>query len=115
MLVEFLVHKGILHQSLAVVEDTVDLYSRDVLPEGRKLALLDFRHLTLRIKYIDVDAVDTEKTVGHGRAGIAEVATSTLTSPFSFSRLMKYCSSLAMNRAPTSLKASVGPWNSSRA
>ena len=41
-----------------------------------------------------------------------DVATSTLTC-FLPSLRMKYCNSLAMNRAPTSLNASVGPWNSS--
>ena len=66
MLVQFLVHEGILNKSLAVIEDSVHLYSGNVLSEGCELALLNGADLALRIEYIDVDAFHTQKTVGNG-------------------------------------------------
>ena len=71
VLVEFLVHEGALHHCLAIVEDTLHLYGGDVLPEGGELALLDGRDLALGIEHVDMDAGDTEETVGNGRTRIA--------------------------------------------
>ena len=71
MAVELLVHEGALHQPLAVVEDAVDLDSRDVAPQRGELALLDGRHLALGIEHVDVDAIDAEEAVGHGRPRVA--------------------------------------------
>ena len=69
--IKFLVHEGRLHESLTVVEDAIDLHGSDVLTEGRKLALLNGRHLALGIEDIDMDAVHAEETIGHGGAGVA--------------------------------------------
>ena len=71
MLIELCIHKGILHESLTIVEHTIDLDSRDVLAKGRKLALLNRRYLALGIEHIDMDAVDTQEAVGHSRACVA--------------------------------------------
>ena len=71
VVVELLVHEGILHECLTIVEDTIHLDGRDVLAKCRKLALLNGRYLTLRIEHIHVDALNTEETIGHCRARIA--------------------------------------------
>ena len=71
MLIEFGIHEGILHQSLTIVEHAVNLNGCDILAESSKLALLYGADLSLGIKHIDVDTIDTQETVGYGRACIA--------------------------------------------
>ena len=71
MAVQLVVHEGRLDQPLAVVEDAIDLDGGDVLSEGGELALLNGADLALGVEHVDVDAVDAEEAVGHGRAGVA--------------------------------------------
>ena len=63
--VEVGIHEGGLDESLAVVEDAIDLYGGDVLAQGGELTFLNGRHLALGIEDIDVDALNTEESVGH--------------------------------------------------
>ena len=71
VLIQFGIHEGILHKCLTVVEDTIHLDSRDVLAEGRELALLDRADFSFGIEHINVDTVYTEESVGYGRTCIA--------------------------------------------
>ena len=71
MFIEFLVHERVLHQSLTVIEDAVNLYGCDVLSERSKLAFLNLAHLAFRIAYIHVDTLYSEETVGYCRTCVA--------------------------------------------
>lgn len=69
-------------------------------------------HLVFRVEYIDMDTVDTKKTVGNGRSGVATCCHENvdLLLAFALNEILKQA---GMKRAPTSLKANVGPWKSS--
>ena len=71
MLVEFLVHESRLDKRLAVVEHAIYLEGSDVLSECGELALLNLADLALRIEHVDVDAVNTEESIGYSRTCIA--------------------------------------------
>ncbi len=69
--VELLVHERRLHQCLAVVESAVDLQRGNVLPESGELTFLYRAYLPFGIEHVDVNALDTEKSVGNGAARVA--------------------------------------------
>ena len=70
VLIEFCIHKRILHESLAIIKYTLHLYSSNVLTESSELALLNRTYLALWIKHIDVDAIYAKETVGNSRTSI---------------------------------------------
>ena len=69
--VQLFVHKGRLHQSLAVVENPINLDSRYVTSKSRELTLLYVTDLALGVKHLDMDALYAEETIGHSRACVA--------------------------------------------
>ena len=69
--IEVGIHKGVLHQCLAVVKHTIHLHCRDVLSQCGELALLNRADLSLRIEHIHTDAIHSEEAIGHGTARIA--------------------------------------------
>ena len=69
--IEFFVHESTLNKRLAVIEDTIHLYRCNVLPERCELTLLYGADLSLRVEHIDMDAFNSEETVGNGRTCIA--------------------------------------------
>ena len=71
VLVEFLVHESRLDKRLAVVEHAIHFEGCDVLSEGGELAFLNLAYLPLRIEHIDVNAVNTEESIGYSRTCIA--------------------------------------------
>ena len=66
-----LVHECRLDEPLAVVEHAVHLDGGDVLSERRELALLYGADFSFGVEHIDMDSVDSEKSVGNCRAGVS--------------------------------------------
>ena len=71
MIIQLFIHKGGLNKGLTVVEHTINLYGSDILAEGGELTFLYRTDLALRIKHIDVNALNTKETVGNSRASVA--------------------------------------------
>ena len=65
MLVQFSIHEGILDQCLTVIENTINLNGGDVLSKCGELALLNGADFAFGVEHIDVDALNTEGTVGN--------------------------------------------------
>ena len=66
MCVELCIHECRLNESLTIVEYTVNLNCCYVLAEGGELTFLNRTYLSLWIKNIYMDAVNTEESVGYG-------------------------------------------------
>ncbi len=109
---EFAIQEGGFDEGLAVVERTFDFKGGDVAAERGELLFLEAGDLALRIEDDDAGARDVWKAEATAPPVSPEVATSTVSSRSS-SRVSQAIRR-AMKRAPKSLKASVGPWNSSR-
>ena len=70
-MVEFFVHKGVLHECLAVVKCAVHLYCGDVLSECRELRFLDATHFPLRVQYKHSHSGHSEEAVCYCAAGVS--------------------------------------------
>ena len=69
--IEVSIHESGLDEPLAVVKDAIDLDGGDIASECGELAFLDGRDLALGVEDVNVDALDTEESVGDGRARVA--------------------------------------------
>ena len=70
MLTQILIHECALYKALAVIEHYIYLNGCDVASESGELTFLNRTDLTFWIKYVDMDAVHAEKSVGNGRASV---------------------------------------------
>lgn len=108
-----MIHKGCFHQRLAVVKRSVHLQGCNIPPQRSELFFLYLADFSLRIEHIHMNTLYPQKPLATALPVSPEVATSTFTC-FRPSFRMKYPNKRAINRPPTSLKANVGPWKSSR-
>ena len=67
---QLLVDKGAFHQSLTIVECSVDLNRRDVLSERRELTFLNGTDFSFWIKHIYPNSFDSQKAIGHSTTRI---------------------------------------------
>ena len=92
----------------------VDLERANVVAPARELVLLARRHLPLREQHADANAAPPMKRRGDGAARVARGRDEDRQRPRIASSARSARSiSAARKRAPTSLNAAVGPWNSS--
>ena len=97
---------------MAVVERAVYFERGYVPPQRGELAFLYLAYFAFGVKHIDVYPLHAEEAVGHGRTRVAGGGHENVQAVACLA-VVKYDSRRAMKRAPTSLKASVGPWKSS--
>ena len=71
MVVQFLIHKGVLHQCLTVVKHAIYLNGRDVLAQGSELTFLNRTHLSFGVEHIYMYALNAEEAISHGRTCVA--------------------------------------------
>jgi hypothetical protein len=103
------VGEGFLDHALAVVEIAVDPEAQDVVAPAGQLRFLPVRHAPLRVEQHHAKARPAIERRGHRPAGVAGGRHQHGARPPAASRARL----AARKRAPTSLKAAVGPWNSS--
>src|SRR5471032_296832 len=107
---KILIIKCMIHQRLALVEITINSNGMNVVAQRAEQFFLQRADFAARIEDHHANIFHAVESMRHGRAGITGGRSQ------NGNRLIaRYLSQdLGHKRPPKSLKASVGPWNSSR-